>query len=213
MSGGYDASQLQAAAWVPWDPDTSWDDAADLAAEWIWERSAVEGVEPLLVTNTLRGGAFTPALEDIARCAHVSPRSRNQRFEHRPVLAYVPDQRALSLAVKLARGHSLAIVEGSFFRLDEWAAGVGAFNLLTGDATTTALAHEVLKDLDSAILFGGNNGWSGPHEKDHARIRLSPHVAGGQLTADQPASYVMSRGVHDRGAMRLKSLLDPNGRR
>jgi hypothetical protein len=47
------ATHLQAAAWVPDDaPERPWEEAADLAADWIWERSRVEGIKPLLVTNT-----------------------------------------------------------------------------------------------------------------------------------------------------------------
>ena len=43
-------THLQAAAWVPDDdPERPWDEAADLAAEWIWGRSEIEGLEPLLV--------------------------------------------------------------------------------------------------------------------------------------------------------------------
>jgi hypothetical protein len=34
------------------DPERPWDEAAELAADWIWERSEVEGAKPLLVTNT-----------------------------------------------------------------------------------------------------------------------------------------------------------------
>ena len=44
---------LQAVAWVPDDdPERPSDEAAaDLTAEWIWERADEEGAQPLLVTN------------------------------------------------------------------------------------------------------------------------------------------------------------------
>ena len=198
---------LQAAAWVPFDLVTPWEDAAAVAAEWIWQRSNVEGVDPALVTNTLRGGVLLPVLAEIGRCGHASPQSK-QRLDLGPVLAYVPDKKALIYAMDLARGYSLVVVEGSNFKLAEWAAGAAAIDLLTDQQTSSSLTSEVLKDLDSVIFFGGNNGWTGSHEKDHARRRLSAHAAGGLLTGEQAAAYVMSQGVSDRGATRLKRLLE-----
>jgi hypothetical protein len=94
--------------------------------------------------------------------------------------------------------------------LSQWAAGVGAVNLLEGSISTTDLPPQILKDLDSAVLFGGNNGWSGPHEKEHARRHLANHVRNGVLTPEQAASYVMAHGVSDRGAKRLRELLERN---
>ena len=40
----------------------------------------------------------------------------------------------------------------------------------------------VKADLDHAVFFGGNNGWTGPHEKEHARNHLVSHVRASRLT-------------------------------
>jgi hypothetical protein len=67
---------------------------------------------------------------------------------------------------------------------------------------------DVRADLDHAVFFGGNNGRSGSHEKQHARDHLTVHVRSGRLTPEHAASYVMSRGVSGKGAKRLRVLLE-----
>lgn len=107
----------------------------------------------------------------------------------------------------LARGHSLAVVEGST-PLAEWAAGAAAINLLTGQVTTSQVDDDVRKDLDSVIFYGGRNGWAGADDKAQVRRYLSGHVSGGRLTPDQAAAYALSsHSVSDRGAKRLRELL------
>lgn len=199
---------LQAAAWVPDDdPHRPWDDAAALAAEWIWERSEVEGVPPLLVTNTLKSGTFMPVLDEIARAGgHAAPLGKD-RFDRGPVLAYVPVEKTLRYAMDLARGYSLAVVETTSFPIAEWASGAAAVNLLDGSTSTSSIPDDVKHDLDSAIFFGGNNGWTGSNEKSHARSHLLNHVRTRRLLPDDAAAYAMSQGVSDRGAKRLRDLL------
>jgi hypothetical protein len=202
-------THLRAAAWVPDDdPHRPWEEAADLAAGWLWERSEIEGVKPCLVTNVQGAGMDISSLADIAGvggCA--SPRSRST-FDRGPVLAYVPGAQSLHLAMELARGYSLVAVEGSSFSLSEWAAGSDAINLVTGDTSTSTIPAGARDDLDSAIFYGGSNGWTAPDEKTHARQRLADHVRAGRLSPDAAASYAMSQGVSDRGAKRLRKLLE-----
>ncbi|TFD44999.1 hypothetical protein E3T55_19590 [Cryobacterium frigoriphilum] len=189
------------------DSHRPWDEAASLAADWIWERSETEGVTPLLVTNTLKSGTFMPVLDDIARRGgHAAPLGK-ERFDRGPVLAYVPVEKTLKYAMELARGYSLAVVETDSFPLAEWAAGAGAINLLDGSASASEISEDVRHDLDSAIFFGGNNGWTGSHEKNHARSHLLDHVRTRRLSPDDAAAYAMSQGVSDRGARRLRDLL------
>ncbi|NIL43192.1 hypothetical protein HCB17_20145 [Salinispora arenicola] len=203
------STYLQAAAWVPDDdPERPWEDAADLAADWIWGRSEVEGIAPLLVTNTFQNGVGIGCLDEIARRGGQATPQGKQRFDRGPVLAYVPDERTLKFALDLARGYSLAVVETVSFPLAEWAAGAGAINLLDGSTSTSSIPDDVKADLDHAVFFGGNNGWTGPHEKQHARTHLGRHVKSGRLAPEQAASYVMSQGVSDRGAKRLRLLLE-----
>lgn len=205
-------THLQAAAWVPDDdPERPWDEAADLAADWIWERSEIEGVTPLLVTNTFQNAVGIDCLEEIAREGGQATPQGKQRFDRGPVLAYVPDERTLKLALNLARGYSLAVVETVSFPLAEWAAGAGAVNLLDGSTSSSSLPDDVKVDLDHAVSFGGNNGWTGQHEKEHARNHLVRHVQAGRLAPEQAASYVMARGVSDKGAKRLRLLLEKVG--
>lgn len=202
-------THLQAAAWVPDDdPERPWNEAANLAAGWIWERSEIEGAAPLLVTNTFQNARGITSLEEIAsQGGQATPRGK-QGFERGPVLAYVPDEQSLSWALDLARGYSLAVVESVRFPIGEWAAGAEAINLLDGTTTSSTIPDDVKADLDHAVFFGGNNGWTGSHEKQHARSHLAAHVRSGRLAPEQAAGYVLSRGVFGDGAKRLRRLLE-----
>lgn len=202
-------THLQAAAWVPdHDPGRPWDEAAGLAAAWIWGRSQTEGVKPILVTNTFQNARGIESLEEIARAGgQATPRGKG-RLGRGPVLVYVPDERTLKFALNLARGYSLAVVESVSFPLAEWAAGAGAINLLDGRTDTSSVPADVRADLDRAVLFGGNNGWTGSHEKEHARRHLAHHVQAGRLATEHAVAYVMAKGVSDRGAKRLRLLLE-----
>jgi len=59
--------------------------AADRAAEWVWERSAAESVQPLLVTNTFQNAIGIESLGEIARVGGQATPQGKQRFEHGPV--------------------------------------------------------------------------------------------------------------------------------
>jgi len=204
---------LQAAAWVPDnDPTRPWSEAAELAADWVWQRSKIEGKSPLLVTNTFQNARGMGALEEIAKSGGQATPQGKKRFSHGPVLAYVPVERTLELALDLARGYSLVVVETDVFPLSEWAAAVGAVNLLDGSTSASALDADVSEALDRAIFFGGNNGWTGSHEKRHARTVLSDLAVAGRIDADAAASYAMAHDVSDKGARRLRTLIESLGR-
>jgi hypothetical protein len=199
---------LQAAAWVPDDdPQRPWEDAAELAADWIWQRSRTEHAPPLLVTNTFQNAVGMSCLEEIARKGGQATPQGRERFDPGPVIAYVPDERSLKFALGLARGYSLAVVETVNFPLTEWAASAGAINLLDGSTNVSKMPDDVRADLDHAVFFGGNNGWTGQHEKQHARDHLGHHVQARRLSPEQAAAYVMAQGVSDKGAKRLRLLL------
>ncbi|GCB01757.1 hypothetical protein [Mycolicibacterium sp. NCC-Tsukiji] len=208
------STHLRASAWVPDDvEDRPYEDAIALAADWIWERSQDEDSAPLLVSNAQNAASFGYAdLDEIIRAGgHATPQSRS-RPDRGPVLAFVPDERSLHFAMGLARGHSLAVVEGST-PLAEWAAGAAAIKLPTGEVTTSEMDDDVRNDLDSVIFYGGRNGWTGADDKAQARRFLSGHVSGGRLTPDQAAAYVLSsQSVSDRGAKRLRDLLSSHSR-
>ena len=106
------ATALQAAAWVPDDdPERPWDEAAELAADWIWQRSEIEDQAPRLVTNSFQNARGIGVLEDIVRTGGQTTPQGKDRFSRGPVLAYVPTERTLELALNLARGYSRAVVE------------------------------------------------------------------------------------------------------
>lgn len=206
------AARVQATAWVPDDdPERRWEDAADLAADWIWERSEIERVTPLLVTNTFQNAVGIECLEEITQKGGQATLQAKERFNPGPVLAYVPNERTLKLALNLARGYSLAVVETVSFPLAEWAAGAGAINLLDGSTSRSSMRDDIKADLDHAVFIGGNNGWTGQHEKQHARDHLARHVRAGRLSPEQAASYVMAQGVSNKGAQRLRLLLEKVG--
>jgi hypothetical protein len=204
------STHLRAAAWVPDDdPERPWEHAIRPAAQWLWKRSEAEGSPPLLVTNAKNAAGWGYAdFDEIIRAGgHATPQSRTHH-DRGPVLAFAPTERSLLLAMNLARGHSLAIVEGSLLSLREWAATAQAVNLLTGHTVESRIAPEVRDDLESAIFYGGRNGWTGPDEKAHVRSHLAEHIKKGRLTPDQAAAYVLSSpSVSDRGAKRLREML------
>ncbi|WP_176456317.1 hypothetical protein [Mycobacterium marinum] len=203
-------TRLRAAAWVPDDdPQRPWEEAISLAAQWLWERSRAEGVPPLLVSNARNaaGWGYADLEEIIGAGGHATPKSRT-RHDRGPVLAFAPTEASLQLAMDLARGYSLVVVEGSLLPLAEWAASAGAINLLTGRATESQIPDDVREDLASVVFYGGRNGWTGLDEKVQAKQHLSRHVRAGRLTPDQAAAYALSsQSVSDRGAKRLHVLL------
>lgn len=207
------STNLQTAAWVPDDdPERPWDEAAELAADWIWQRSEIEGEPPLLVTNTLQNARGIAVLEEIVRSRGQATPQGKERFNLGPVLAYVPTERTLELALNLARGYSLAVVETESFPLSEWAAAVGAINLLDGSTSTSTLDTDVADALDRAIFFGGRNGWTGSHEKQHARTVLGDLAVAGRIDPDAAASYAMAKDVSDKAAKRLRGLIEAMAR-
>lgn len=202
-------THLRSAAWVPDDePFRPWEDAAQLAAEWIWSRSAAEGVAPILVTNTeRRGGWGMRVLEEIVRAGgHATPQTEC-RFKNAPALAYLPHARSLRFAMDLARRYSLVVVEGSVFPLSGWAAGADAISLPTKSVSSHGISNRVRRDLDTVISYGGHREWTGTDEKRCAQRSLIPHLRAGTLDPCQAASYAISQGVSALGAKRLRELL------
>jgi hypothetical protein len=134
---------------------------------------------------------------------HATPQS-STRYDHGPVLAFVPNERSLYFAMDLARGYSLSVVEGRSFALAEWAASAEAVNLLTGQAQTSQIPDDVRPDLDFAILDGGRYGWTG-RESPGARLSRRPHP----YRPSHPSSSRAYVGL--RPDVRMASLAEPNG--
>lgn len=86
---------------------------------------------------------------------------------------------------------------------------MNAINLIDGRVSQSNIPDDVREDVDRAVFFGGNNGWSGSHEKQHARNLLVQYVQAGRVDADAAASYITSPGVSGKGSRRLR---EPLGR-
>ncbi|KAF3469989.1 hypothetical protein [Streptomyces sp. Tu 3180] len=103
---------IRHAAWAPEDAEQDFDEAAALAARWIWKRCSEERTTAALVLNALGAADSVPALRGFEV---TSPQTRTRPASGRPVLAYVPTAESLVYAEELARNSSLAVVEGFSF--------------------------------------------------------------------------------------------------
>ncbi|QUF07159.1 hypothetical protein KCV87_14620 [Actinosynnema pretiosum subsp. pretiosum] len=198
------------AAWVP-DDDSglTFDELEAPAVEWIEQMSAEAGVAPILVVNAVQSAAGPGIVAEFGRrYGYTTPRTKDHPASGVPVLAFRPTLEAFDYAQQLARGSALCVIEGMSFPLAMWAAEVGAINLLNPDAPVPVLDPKLEEDLDSIHFFGGNNGWSGPHERDHARQFLQTWRDQGELDADLICGYMQAKGVHARGIKRLRKIID-----
>lgn len=167
---------LDRAAWIPDDvPDRPWEEAPQLAVDWVEQECLRQGAGAVLVTNTRDGASSSPALAAFARRhQQASPRSR---WAHRlgdgtgPVLAYVPTAEALDYAISLARRSSLAVIEGQSFPLGSWARETGAIDLTRPDDPPAA-RDPLAKALDSLVLYSDDAYTSGP---DRRQVRHVLH--------------------------------------
>ena len=123
------------------------------------------------------------------------------------MLVYTPDQKTIDFALGSAHESSLDVIEGFCFPMKQWAAAANAVDLTTGTAPESAFSARARIALDPAVFFGGNNGWSGQYERDHARRHLSGHVRTGSLSSEDTAAYVLASRASARGAQRLEKLL------
>lgn len=195
---------LTDAAWVPDDDDErDWNDAAALAVAWLEDHCQAEGVQGLLVTNTL-DSLNVPELDAFARRnEHTSPRARWRAPVGVPVLSYVPDADSLEFAMTHAGSSSICVVEGSLFRMTGWAARLEATDLVNGESTP-ALSDEMLKALDR-LKFHASGGFHDPFAK---RTALS-------IVAELPVeqhpllpSGLMAVGGSAPAAKQLQALID-----
>lgn len=92
------------------------------------------------------------------------------------------------------------MVETVSFPIAEWAAGASAIDLVNAVTRSSDPPDDVRTDLDHAVFFGGNNGWTGSHEKQDARTYVSNHVRSTRVDPEQAASYVLAQGVSDKEA-------------
>jgi hypothetical protein len=192
------------AAWVPDDdPHRDWEAAAALAVDRVLDDAASNGGRPVLVTNAFGVEQNVPSLRQLLQHGEqVTPRSRRgARSGSGPVLAYVPYGDALELAVQLARGASLCVVETESFPVSGWARSVGAEDLARGEVAQP-FPSEIVKELDR-LIFYGNNGWTrgfGANQTSHVLTQLR------QSGFDDLAAVVGYAGAYGKSAKAMERL-------
>ncbi|QNG37725.1 hypothetical protein F1C76_15080 [Geodermatophilaceae bacterium NBWT11] len=184
-----------------------WDEAIDIAVTWVRAECVAQGRRGVLVTvskNSLGGGP----LEAFARAGDwITPRSGRAGVDiGRPVLAYVPDEQALQLATRYARGSSLCAVEGFGTSLSGWARSIGALNLL-GEGPGPELDARLLEALDH-LHFVGNNGWGDGFGQHRAQGTLLGLREQGLLDQDAIVGDMLARGHSPRSVKQLTALID-----
>lgn len=204
---------IKNAAYVPFDDETAWDDAAALAVEWVEQRCEEEDAAGLLVTHTVDGAQYTPALVSFVQrnCNHATPRSRTTRRNTGPgpVLVYVPDPGLLYFASGLARNSSLCAVGSGSFDLSGWAAATRAVNLATGDEAPP-VSEDVEREL-KRLSFYGNNGWGDPFGKKNAKLTVSTllvKLSDRDDVKDFIVGWTLANGASDNGAKNLAKVID-----
>ncbi|MFE7192828.1 hypothetical protein [Kitasatospora sp. NPDC057541] len=200
------------AAWVPDDdPEREWELAADLAVAWVRRECAEQDASGVLVVNAFGVEEQIPSLRTFA-AEHTVTTRRAARSRVGsgvgPVLAYVPDEKALNFAAGLARGSSLAVVESiGGFPLGGWASQLGAVDLTRPDEQPAALRPEMAKAIERLNLYK-NNGFGDRFGKEQAhRILLSLQSAG-VLERDVLLGALAARGATDRAVRNLGKLID-----
>lgn len=195
------------AAWVPDDdPERPWEDACELAVAWLRDQARESANRPLLVTYSFQNGEHMDAFRGME---HVTTRSKGSVTGPvgRPVLAYVPEERVLSLAHRHARKAALCAVESASFPLHGWARQVRAINLV--DGATLPPLDPAAAGLLEHLQFIGNNGWGDQYgRRDAAGLltELGLHVDRAELLG-----YVLARGAHDTGVKNLVKIADKVG--
>lgn len=187
-----------------------WETAAALAVDWVRRECAEQGATGVLVLNARGSGDSIRALQRFAADHTVTtPRSHWSRVGRGvgPVLAYVPDEKALDFATGLARGSSLAVVEGYSFPLAGWARQVGAVDLARpGDAPEPI--DPTVADAITRLASYKNNGFGDPFGKQQAHRILADLHAGGLLDRDLVLGALAARGASPRGVKSLAKLID-----
>jgi len=194
------------AAWVPDDdPHRPWDAAAALAVVWIEAEAASQSRDAILLTNTLDGHGFGGPLSRYVRGrTHFSPRSR-PTGRGAPVLAYVPTPDTLELAMSVARGSAICVVESVAHPVRGWAAVVGAVNLLTGQPTT--VDARLAKPLQR-LKFYGNNGYGPDFDRRSAQLILDDLRGEGLLDRDLIVGGLAALHISVRGQQRIRQMID-----
>lgn len=211
------ASNILRAAWVPDDdPRRDWEIAAGLAVAWVRQECRQQGASGVLVLNAFGVEQQIPSLQRFAAEHTVTtPRASRDRVGHGvgPVLVYVPDEKTLDFAARLARGSSLAVVESIHgFPLQGWARQLGAVDLTRPDEQPEPINSEVAEAIDR-LDFYKNNGFGDRFGKQQAQRILQGLRSAGMLERDVILGALAARGASDRAVRNLGNLIDTLNRR
>ncbi len=205
------------AAWVPdGDLERDWELAADLAVSWIRRECAEQGASGVLVVNAFGVEQQVPSLRSFAaEHAVTTPRASRDRVGRGvgPVLAYVPDEKTLDFAMRLARGSSLAVVESTQgFALGGWASALGAIDLTRPDERPEEASPGFAEAIDR-LDFYKNNGFGDPFGKQQALHILQDLVRSEGLDPGAVLGALAARGASSRALRNLAKLIDGLGQR
>jgi hypothetical protein len=194
------------AAWVPFTADRTLEAAAAIAMMWAEQAAAVRQMPAVLVTDVLGEYHGHEPFDRYRRGRHVSPRSNRLDFRPGAVIAHVPTPKALDLAMRLANGTALAVVEHpSPWRLAGWARVVGARNLLADETAT--LDPRLATHLEH-LVFCGNNGYARGGGRDGAQRVLNDLRADGLLDRDLVVSALAALGVSADSQETIAAMID-----
>ncbi|MEW2161495.1 hypothetical protein AB0912_00610 [Streptomyces sp. NPDC007084] len=199
------------AAWVPDDdPERDWEVGAELAVRWVEREAAEQSATAVLVLNAFGAEQSIPTLRRFAeRHLVATPRSGRQRVGSGvgPVLACVPDAKTLEFATGLARGSSLAAVEGAnLFPLHGWATQVQAIDLTHPEDEVEEVDERLTSALES-LKFYGNNGYGPPFDRQQAARVLGDLRSAGLLDHDVVIGAMAARGISPSGLKLLGQLI------
>ena len=203
-------SFLRAAAWIPAVGEnlSRWEEPERAAVEWIVEQATSDEVAPVVFYTAAKAhGGPGPVHQLAARHGYSYPRDRSR--PRGAVLAYHPDAQSLRMAADMASGSALVVLESMLTPLAGWAAATEAVDL-SGVYPQVPEPHPIAKHaLDRAVFFGGNNNWTGNHERDHASKALEAAVRGGLIDADTAVGYALAHpGVSELGAKNLRAVVE-----
>lgn len=199
------------AAWVPDDdPERDWELASELAVAWTQRECDEQGATGVLVLNAFGVEDHSPALRRFrARHSCTTPRADRSRVGRGigPVLAYAPTEKTLDFAMSLARGSSIAVVEGTQFPLRGWAQQLGAVDLTRPDDEPARIPPRLAEAIDR-LDFYGNNGFGDRFGKQQAQNILRDLQDAGALEGDIILGAIAARGASDRAVRNLAKLID-----
>lgn len=197
------------AAWVPDDdPHRDLETAAQIAADWISQECTDQHATGILVMNALGAEESNPALRQFAaKHTRTTPRVRGSFHGVGPTLAYVPSAPTLHYAAGLARGSSIAVVEGrNLFPLQGWARALGAVDLTRPDELPAPIEPELAEPIDR-LLVCSNNGFGDNYGKQQARRILEELRDEGLLHRDFTLGALLAYGVSDNGIRNLAQII------